>query len=334
MKLEMTSALRSLLKQSLQEDIGPGDLTTRTLIPKNQRGEAWITAKESGILSGGPVAGEVFRLRDRSLRVKALRPDGFRIRKGERALKISGRIPSILEAERVALNFLGHLSGIATETRRYVEKVKGTRAKIFDTRKTTPLWRELEKYAVRCGGGQSQRRGLWDEILVKDNHWNAIGPFLKKTRCRYFMDRLVGAGLVPALSAKGGPAFGGQAGRPRGTPLRSHQNIPIETEVQSLHELAHLLEGTFVPDRILLDNFSVRQLRRAVLFVEGLDFVLRKRYGLRRKSPELEASGGIHLGNVRQVAETGVDRISVGRLTHSAPALDFSLCLGKVRGAV
>ena len=286
-------------RAALREDLGRGDVTSRVLIPRNQRGRAVIVAKEKGIFCGGLVAREIFRLRDPFLRVTLHSREGGWVASGREVLTVRGRIRSILEAERVALNFLGRLSGIATLTRSYVEKIRGTRAKIYDTRKTTPLWRELEKYAVRSGGGENHRFGLFDEILVKDNHWAAIGEILRRTRCRYF----------------------GQRMRPF---LRRHR-LPVEVEVRNLKELAHLLEGTFVPDRILLDNFSVRPLRRAVLFVKGLNQVLWKRYRIRRKRPLLEASGGITLGNVRAVAQTGVDRISVGRLTHSAPSLDFSL---------
>lgn len=286
--------------------MGAGDVTTETFVPKKQRGEAVIFAKEKGVFAGGPIAREIFRLQDPSLRAVLHVKECGRVQKGKKVVTLRGRTRSILEAERVALNFLGRLSGIATLTRSFVEKAKGTKAKILDTRKTTPLWRSLEKYAVRCGGGENHRFGLWDEILVKDNHWQAIWEILDQTRCRYFGQRL--------------------------RPILGRRKIPVEVEVRNLKELAHLLEGTFVPDRVLLDNFSVLELRRAVLFVKGLDQVLRSRYGVRRKIPLLEASGGIHLGNVRLAAQTGVDRISVGRLTHSAPALDFSLILKKVKG--
>ena len=314
MNLKITPTLRSLLKKALEEDLGPGDVTTRTLIPKGLRGEAAIVAKESGVFCGGKLVQEIFRLQDPTLKVKLHVAEGSRVQKGKRTVTIRGRIPSILEAERVALNFLGHLSGIATLTRIFVAKVKGTHAKIFDTRKTTPLWRELEKYAVRAGGGENHRFGLWNEILVKENHWTAVSSLrVRRRRAKQslFLDCFVGPAGLLAMTAK-------------------RRKIPVEIEVRSLRELAHLLEGTFVPDRILLDNFSVRQLRRAVLFVKGFDQVLRIRYGIRRKAPELEASGGIDLANVRAVAQTGVDRISVGRLTHSAPAFDFSLEMTKV----
>ena len=305
MNLEITPELRSLLKKALREDAGTGDITTQTLIPRDQRGEAWIVAKETGVFSGGPVAKEVFRLRDKRLRVSLLVSEGSRIKKGQKVMKIKGRVRPLLEAERVALNFLGHLSGIATLTRSFVDKIRGTRTKILDTRKTTPLWRELEKYAVRSGGGANHRFGLWDEILVKDNHWRAIWELLNKTQCRYFNRRF--------------------------NPVLKRRKIPVEIEVRNLRELAHLSEGTFVPDRILLDNFSVKELRRAVLFVQGFYAILKTRYRIPRKRPLLEASGGITLANVRAAAQTGVDRISIGRLTHSAPALDFSLNLKRAR---
>ena len=296
--MKFAPKIRSLLKQALEEDLGPGDVTTRALIPKDQRGEACIVAKESGILAGGPVAREIFRLRDSALKVLSHVQEGARIHKGKKVLTVRGRVRPILEAERVALNFLGRLSGTATLTRAFVDRTRGTRTKILDTRKTTPLWREFEKYAVRCGGGENHRFGLWDEVLAKDNHWAAIWRILDETKCRYFGQKL--------------------------RPLQERR-LPIEVEVQNLKELAHLLEGTFVPDRILLDNFSLRELKRAVLFVEGFYQVLKNRYGIRRKKPGLEASGGIRLENVRKIAATGIDRISIGRLTHSAPALDFSL---------
>ena len=311
------SQIRSLLRMALKEDLGAGDLTTRALILRNQRAEAHVIVKESGIFSGGLVAREVFRLRDASIQVKLLAREGARLKKGQKVIFLRGRTQPILEAERTALNFLGHLSGIATLTRQYVEKIRGTKAKIYDTRKTTPLWRDFEKCAVRSGGGVNHRFGLFDEVLVKDNHWAA----LKTKGARPLLhlgERLVGAGLVPAREV---------FGRPQGAPLRTRRKVPIEIEVRNLRELAHLLEGNFVPDRILLDNFSIRELNRAVLFVKGLDQVLRSRYHLRRRVPELEASGGIDLSNVRAVALTGVDRISIGRLTHSASALDFSLNL-------
>ncbi len=286
----LSPELRDLIGKALREDIGTGDVTTRALILPSQKGKAVVTAKESGVLSGIKTAAEVFRFRDPSLKIKLHKKSGAGIKKGDKVLTVEGRITPILEAERTALNFLGHLSGISTLTRRYVDKIRGTQAKIFDTRKTTPLLRALEKYAVKSGGGKNHRFGLWDEILVKDNHWRVIAstpsPF--------------------PLPLKGERV--GVRGKKR-------RKIPVEIEVRSLKQLARVLESPFVPDLILLDNFSVKELERAVNFV----------HGVRRTRPLLEASGGIHLDNVRAVAKTGVDRISVGRLTHSAPALDFSM---------
>ncbi len=306
-KLKITSELRSLLRAALREDLGRGDLTTAALVPKERRGTARIIAKEAGIFCGGPLVQEIFHLRDRGLRVKLHVREGARVRKGQEAVTISGRIQPILEAERVALNFLGKLSGIATLTREFADKVRGTRAKIYDTRKTTPLLRALEKYAVRSGGGENHRFGLWDEVLVKENHWEVVfsGASLREDK------RLFRALRALAMTKK-------------------RYGIPVEVEVRNLKELVHLLEGTFTPDRVLLDNFSVRELRRAVLFVHGFYQLLRSKYGIRRRRPELEASGGVNLENLRQIALTGVERISVGRLTHSAPALDFSLTMQRI----
>jgi len=307
---KISKETRFLIRQALREDIGKGDITTAALIPKNLSGEARIEVKQNGIFCGGPIALEVFCQVDPKLIVKQKAQDGKKVRKGQVIFFMRGRIQSILKGERVALNFLGRLSGIATLTHEFVQKVRGTRAGIFDTRKTTPLWRELEKYAVRWGGGKNHRFGLWDEILVKDNHWQAIRHLLEKTKCRYFGDRLVGSGLVPAPKV---------FGRPRGASLRKAHNMPIEIEVDNIKELTHLLEGDFIPDCILLDNFSVGDLKKTVKIVKQ-----------RKRRVLLEASGGITLKNVSAVAKTGVDRISVGALTHSAPAVDFSLTISKI----
>ncbi|MBI4358602.1 MAG: nicotinate-nucleotide diphosphorylase [Candidatus Omnitrophica bacterium] len=340
--LKISNRLRSLIHQALHEDLGKGDITTNVFIPAALRGEAFIKAKAEGVLCGGFVVREVFRAVDPHLKVLEKMKDGARVSKGQIVLVIRGRVVSILKAERVALNFLSHLSGIATLTRIFVLKAKGTRAKIYDTRKTTPLWRELEKCAVKTGGGENHRFGLWDEVLVKDNHWRAMRRLLEKTHCRYFKERLVGAGLVPAhgrpfakILAKSvrtnlaafclpeqqkllcgtAPLCGGQ-----GAPLQKRRRIPVEVEVESLAELVHLLEADVRLDRILLDNFAVSDLKKAVLLV-------------RKANPEikLEASGGITLKNVKAVAQTGVHRISIGALTHSASSLDFSLVLSKLK---
>lgn len=289
----MNKTTRKLLKLALAEDIGRGDITSNLLIPQSARGKAVILAKQSGIFCGEEVVREIFRLADPRLKVKCFVQDGRRFSRGKNVFLLKGNLRLILKAERTALNFLAHLSGIATLTRACVDRVKKYKVAILDTRKTTPLWRELEKYAVRCGGGVNHRRGLWDEILVKDTHWAAMNN--------------AGADLVSALSK----------GRPRGASLHQRK-FPVEIEVKNLKELANLITAV-TPDRILLDNFSVKELKRAVIFVQN--------HYLRRGAPTLEASGGVTLENVAKIAATGVDRISIGRLTHSAPAIDFSLGL-------
>ena len=289
---------RILIRKALKEDIGRGDITTELLVPASLRGKARIHLKSKGILCGGPVAREVFLAVDPHLKVTQTLREGSRVSKRRHVMEIRGRFSSILKAERVALNFLAHLSGIATLTDRFAQRVKGTRAKIFDTRKTTPLWRELEKYAVRTGGGLNHRFRLWDEVLVKDNHWEAIRASLRGgPQGRRSNLKLRDCFAALAMTAK-------------------NKRVPVEIEVDSFRELKHLLDGRIRIDRVLLDNFSVQQLRKAVAFV-------------RHTHPKilLEASGGINLANVRQVAKTGVDRISIGALTHSAPALDFSLSI-------
>ncbi len=336
---KISKETRFLIRQALREDIGKGDITTAALIPKNLSGEARIEVKQNGIFCGGPIALEVFCQVDPKLIVKQKAQDGKKVRKGQVIFFMRGRIQSILKGERVALNFLGRLSGIATLTHEFVQKVRGTRAGIFDTRKTTPLWRELEKYAVRWGGGKNHRFGLWDEILVKDNHWvaltslrggrevisNAVIPARFKQES---MDpRLKHSGAV-LLSLHSGMTDCFPPNR-AADPLHiladaslataQHKGISIEIEVDNIKELTHLLEGDFIPDCILLDNFSVGDLKKAVKIVKQ-----------RKCKVLLEASGGITLKNVSAVAKTGVDRISIGALTHSAPAVDFSLTISKI----
>jgi nicotinate-nucleotide pyrophosphorylase (carboxylating) len=269
--------MSDLIDQALAEDLGEGDLTTRAVVPEGARASARIRQKEPGIVSGLRVVHGVFQRVDPELVFVAHCPEG-KWREGGAIAEITGTAASILAAERVALNFLGRLSGVATLTARYVRAVEGTGARILDTRKTTPGLRELEKAAVRAGGGESHRGGLYDAILVKENHVALAG----------------GVGRATELA---------QAGAPDG--------VTVEIECASLEEVAEALDAG--ARRILLDNMSLDDLRRAV-----------ETAGDRA---ELEASGGITLDNVRDVAETGVDYISVGALTHSAPALDVSLLL-------
>ncbi|WP_456431032.1 carboxylating nicotinate-nucleotide diphosphorylase [Thermosulfuriphilus sp.] len=270
---------KELVSQALKEDLGHGDVTTMALIPPDQEGKAIIRAKAPLVVCGLGVAREVFWQVDSSLEVSGPVREGEEVVEGEGILEIQGKIASILMAERVALNFLQHLSGVATLTRRFVEKVKGLPVRIVDTRKTLPGFRILEKHAVRVGGGHNHRFGLSDGVLIKDNHIKACGSVKKA--------------LEQACK-------------------RLPHVYLIEIEVKSLRELEEAIEAQ--APAILLDNMDLDTLRKAVSLV-------------RKRAPGtiLEASGGVDLENVRAIAETGVDIISIGALTHSAPAVDLSL---------
>ena len=269
--------MNDVIGRALAEDLGAGDLTTRAVVPEGAQAHARIEQRAPGVVAGLGVAQAVFERLDGSLDFRACAPEGEWREAGVLA-EISGAAASILAGERVALNFLGRLSGVATLTARYVQAVEGTGARILDTRKTTPGLRELEKAAVRAGGGVSHRSGLYDAILVKENHAALAGGVGEATR--------------RAL-----------AGAPEG--------VAVEVECATLSEVEAAVAAG-VP-RILLDNMAPAELRQAVELTGG--------------RAELEASGGITLDTVRAVAETGVDYISVGALTHSAPALDVSLLL-------
>jgi nicotinate-nucleotide pyrophosphorylase (carboxylating) len=277
--------MSELVERALAEDIGEGDLTTRAVVPEGARALAIIRQKEPGVIAGMGVMREVFLHVDPELEFEAHCPEAKWREEGTVA-HVTGVAASILAAERVALNFLGRLSGVATLTARYVRAVEGTRARILDTRKTTPGLRDLEKAAVRAGGGTSHRRGLYDAILVKENHSELAG----------------GVGEAARLALEAAPELARAAGR---------ESVPVEVECATLHEVEQALAAG-VP-WILLDNMSLDDLRRAVELADG--------------RAELEASGGVTLDTIRAVAETGVDYISVGALTHSAPALDVSLLL-------
>ncbi len=268
--------LREQIRAWLLEDVGHGDLTTQLTVPQDAQGRGVILAKETGVLAGIEAARLVFHEVDPTLRFTALKADGDRLEPVQAVARIEGRLASILTAERLALNLLQRLSGIATLTRKYVEAVAGTQARILDTRKTTPGLRALEKYAVRVGGGHNHRFGLFDGILIKDNHIAAAGG--------------VRAAVTRARA-------------------RAPHGLRVEVEVTTLAELEEALEAG--ADVILLDNMDLPTLRQAVARAAG--------------RARLEASGGMTLERVRAVAETGVDFISVGALTHSAKALDLSL---------
>ncbi|HEY41595.1 MAG TPA: carboxylating nicotinate-nucleotide diphosphorylase [Dehalococcoidia bacterium] len=269
-----------IINLALVEDTGQGDVTSEALIPAKLLGKATIEAKAEGVLAGIDVAGRVLLRVDPSLEFTVLIPDGTRIRPGDKIATVSGRVISILKAERVMLNFLQHLSGIATLTARYVSETEGTAATIVDTRKTTPGLRLLEKYAVRMGGGKNHRLHLGDGILIKDNHVAAL-----RALCMNMKD-------IIARTRKNAP-----------------EGMAIEVEVTSVEEAREAAEAG--ADIVMLDNMSPEEMRRAVDQMPD---------GVRT-----EASGGINLENVRAAAESGVDIISIGALTHSAEALDISL---------
>jgi len=266
------------VRAALAEDFGrAGDITSQATIPASAQARAVIAArKKPGVLAGLALAQKAFQLVDPALRFKVLAEDGAKFAPGAVLARIEGPARALLSAERVALNFLGRLCGVATLTSHYAEAIAHTKAKICCTRKTTPGLRAFEKYAVRCGGGVNHRFGLDDAVLIKDNHIAVAG------------------GVVPALRAA--KNFVGHL-------------VKIEIEVDRLDQLREALaEGA---DVVLLDNMSLAQLREAVEMIGGRMMA--------------EASGGIHLGGVREVAETGVDLISSGALTHSAPTLDLGL---------
>ena len=272
--------LDELITMALREDVGDGDHSTLACIPPDAVGTAKMVAKQDGILCGAEVGRRVFEIVDKSLKVCLLKHDGDAVTKGEVIMTVEGHSGSILTAERTALNYMQRLSGIATETHRMVAMLNGLNTKLLDTRKTTPNMRLLEKYAVHCGGGTNHRRGLYDMVMLKDNHIDVAGGIeaaIDRTR-NY-------------LKAKG-------------------KDLRIEIEVRDLDELQRVLDHGGV-DRIMLDNFTPELLAEAVKRIGG-------RY-------ETEASGGITEATLRRYAETGVDFISVGALTHHIKSLDISL---------
>jgi nicotinate-nucleotide pyrophosphorylase (carboxylating) len=270
----LAEAVDRVVEAALAEDVGDGDLTTEGVVPAGARCLAELLVKEPGVLSGVQVAARVFRTLDPDVQVEALVEEGARLEAPVPVARLEGPARAILTGERTALNLLGRMSGVATLTSRYVGAIAGTRARILDTRKTTPGLRTLERYAVRCGGGSNHRFGLHDAILLKENHL------------------LLAGGIGPAVAA-----------------FAERDGAFLEVETETLDQMAEALEAGV--DRILLDNMSVEQVGEAVRLAAG-------------RVP-LEASGGITLANVRAYAETGVDFISVGALTHGARSLDVSL---------
>ena len=268
-----------LIDLAFAEDIGDGDHTTLCCIPDEAIGKSKLLIKERGILAGVKVAQEVFRRFDPELKVEVLMEDGAKVEPGDVAMVVTGKVRSLLQTERLMLNIMQRMSGIATTTNRYVELLKGTKTRVLDTRKTTPGMRMLEKQAVKIGGGCNHRIGLFDMILLKDNHVDFCGGISNAiARChKYLEDKQL--------------------------------NLKIEIEVRNFEEIKEVLAQGGV-DRIMLDNFSVEDTKKAVEIIGG-------KY-------ETESSGGITFDTIRQYAECGVDFVSVGALTHSVKCLDMS----------
>ena len=278
-ELSLAPEILSSVERALAEDVGPGDATTDGIVPAGASLNGRIISKESGVVAGLTVARAAFHLLDQQVEFAALVVDGDVVDAGQTVAEIRGSARAILTGERTALNFLGRMSGIATQTRKFVEEIRGTNAKILDTRKTAPNLRASDKLAVRLGGGENHRFGLYDMILIKDNHIDFAGS------------------ITAAVS------------RARA----SNSSLTIEVEARNLADVAEAIDAGV--GWIMLDNMTLDEMRQAVV--------------LNRGRAKLEASGNVSLDNVRQIAETGVNYISVGALTHSVQALDVSLTVSK-----
>lgn len=268
--------LKQLIHAALEEDIGSGDVTTRAILTGDESGTAEAISKDDIIIAGIGVFTEVFLSIDATIRCETVMGDGTPVTAGTVCARVTGNLQHILTAERVALNFLQRMCGIATLTRRYVDALKGTKTKLLDTRKTIPCLRDLDKYAVRVGGGHNHRMGLYGGAMIKDNHITAAGGITR---------------AVSMVSRKIPPT------------------LKIEVETKTLGEVEEAVSAR--ADIIMLDNMHVADMKRAVSIIDGRALT--------------EASGNVTLANVREIAETGVDFISVGAITHSAPAADISL---------
>ena len=356
---------RSILDLSIREDVESiGDLTSRSLIPETARGRASVVSRSEGIVAGMPLVDIIIEAVSPDLKWESAASDGQRIHRGEKIGTLSGSARGMMQAERLILNYVARLSGIASTTDLYVQAVKGTRAQIYDTRKTTPGWRLLEKYAVQCGGANNHRAGLYDAILIKDNHLalaagraglgaleydpaeavrtvraflvqqDELGPRppvmchgnlpsdskLRKLRSSLIaaVAEATGSAMLSEVIART-PCYVIERAREKNAevPREPAMNFPakeviVEVEVDTFQQLESVLEAN--PDIIMLDNMSIELMEDAVKLRDE-----------RKPQIELEASGGINLNTVRRVAETGVDRISVGALTHSFQMFDFGL---------
>ena len=265
-----------IIKTALKEDIGTGDITTKAIVSPKKMGQAQVIAKDDFVVAGIDIFKQTFLFVDESIKIKIFITEGNTTRKGEVIAQLTGALASILQAERVALNILQRMCGIATQTKRYVEAVRGTKAKILDTRKTIPGLRLLDKMAVKAGGGFNHRMGLYDGALIKDNHIAAAGN------------------IKDAVAAQ---------------KKKMTKKIKVEVETKNLTEVEEALNSAV--DIIMLDNMSIDEMKKAVALVKGRALV--------------EASGNVNLNNVAQIAQVGVDFISVGEITHSVRAADISL---------
>jgi len=272
--------ISEIVKNALQEDVGSGDHSSLASIPQNATGKMKLLAKENGIIAGIEVAKEVLRQVDPAISMRCFKEEGAEINVGDVVFELEGSARSMLTAERTLLNFLQRMSGIATVSRQYADAVKGTKTKILDTRKTTPTLRELEKYAVKIGGSENHRFGLYDMIMLKDNHIDFAG------------------GIEKAID------------NTHEYLKKNRLNLKIEIETRSLDEVKRVVKHGKV-DRVMLDNFTPEQIKEALTWIDG-------KY-------ETEASGGITLKNIADYAQTGVDYISIGALTHHIKSLDLSL---------
>lgn len=277
--MDVPSSVIEVIRHALEEDIGHGDITTSLLVPEERESKALFIAKGNFVLAGFPFVREVFTLLDPSASFRIFFEEGAKVFRGDVLGEVSGKTRALFACERVSLNILQRLSGIATLTSRFVDAVRGTKAKILDTRKTTPCQRFMEKYAVKMGGGSNHRFGLYDGILIKDNHIEEVG------------------GIRQAVTLA----------------KSAYHLARIEVEVENLKDLQEAIDAG--ADVVMLDNMPVQEMREAVRIADG--------------KVTIEASGNMNLTNVREVAETGVDLISVGALTHSAPAADISMKIVK-----
>ena len=286
--------IRDVVQLAIKEDIGGGDITSKIFIPDGSETEGVLIAKEAGIVAGLPVAGYVLSQIDENLILTSNIEDGSRVKKGTIIGSVKGLTLSLLSAERLVLNFLQRLSGIATATNRFAEKIKGYRTQIMDTRKTAPGWRYLEKYAVRVGGGINHRMGLYDQILIKDNHLKAMGTEKEKEN-----------GAISRLVRKAREQI--------------ENGMLVEVEVEDLCQIKDVVDAGV--DIILFDNMEPSKIREAVDIVKEIE---KNQDAGTGKAILTEASGNITIENVEEYADAGVDRISVGAITHSARVLDIS----------